>query len=501
MSPNRPLLAWNEPIPLKMYCETFDQERRLAYRPLHRRLAVGAVLLCLSAVPGDATVGLSVGTPSDPFRHVEALAEIALSHGNNRAAGTPGYDQSIDYVAEQLRGAGYAVRFEDFAFPFFEERSPPMLDSGPVGMVYSGGDLRTLANSGSGDVTAVLQPVDLGLEADPLPVSTSGCEREDFTGFVPGRIALVRRGTCPFQAKAENAQAAGAAALIIMNQGTDGQSGSFSGRLGSPATIPVLGVTTEVGTHLDAAARENAVLEVRLRIDAETGERTTRNVIAERGLTEGPFLVVGAHLDSVSAGPGMNDNASGSAAVLESALRLAQGPEAGMPVRFAFWGAEERGLLGSRHHVEALGDNERGRIALYFNLDMVGSPNFGRFLHLTQETSPEVADRMVRALREWFALRDLPIEERARRARGFGSDDASFAAKGIPTIGLFTGAGESKSEAHAERFGGTAGRPFDPCYHQRCDTAQNVDRAVLGQITDGLTYALRQVRAPGSEAP
>ena len=315
---------------------------------------------------------------------------LQTRHGGNRAAGTPGYDRSAEYVANQLRNAGYKVRLEEFTFPFFDERSPPLLVAGPTHpspYTPPSDALRTLRNSGSGEVTARLQGIDLNLNEDRLLPSTSGCEREDFAGFVPGHVALIRRGTCPFQLKVEYAQAAGAAGVIIMNQGIEGQTGAFAGHLSTPATIPVLGVSTEVGLRLAAATQEANGSEVHLKIEAETGTRSTRNVIAERDTMSGSFVVVGAHLDSVSEGPGMNDNASGSAAVLESALRLAEEPAAGMPIRFAFWGAEERGLLGSRHHLSILPEEERRRIGLYINLDMVGSPNFGRFIQYTAESS------------------------------------------------------------------------------------------------------------------
>jgi Zn-dependent M28 family amino/carboxypeptidase len=399
-------------------------------------------------------------------------------------------------VADQLRAAGYTVRFEDFTFPFFDERSPPVLVSGngePEPFTPPREALRTLVNSGSGDVTAPVQPVDLGLESDSLPTSTSGCEREDFADFTRGNIALVRRGTCPFQTKAEQAQAAGAAGLIVMNQGTSDQTGTFGGRLTTQAAIPVLGVTTEIGRRLAEAARNPSRSQVRLKIEAQTGTRSTRNVLAERGETSGSFVVVGAHLDSVSEGPGMSDNASGSAAILETALRLSKEPAAGTPIRFAFWGAEERGLVGSRHHLDALSEEERRRIRFYINLDMVGSVNFGRFIQLSQTERTAETAGIIQAFIDYFETQNLPVEERARNQRGFGSDDAAFAAKTIPTLGLFTGAGGPKSDEHATRFGGRAGQPYDPCYHKACDAAENVDRAVLGQMTDALTQVLRQV--------
>jgi Zn-dependent M28 family amino/carboxypeptidase len=191
----------------------------------------------------------------------------------------------------------------------------------------------------------------------------------------------------------------------------------------------------------------------------------------------------------------MNDNASGSSAVLEAALRLAQNPPGDHPIRFAFWGAEERGLLGSRHHLNSLPQEELRRIGLYVNLDMVGSINPARFIQTTQEPNG-IAARIVTALKGFFSAQNLPIEERAGRRRGFGSDDAAFASKEIPTIGLYTGAGEPKSEALAAKFGGAAGEPFDPCYHKACDTASNVSREVLHQMTGALIHALSRVVAP-----
>src|SRR5262249_30655765 len=144
--------------------------------------------------------------------------------------------------------------------------------------------------------------------------------------------------------KVDHAVAAGAAGLIIMNEGTNGRTDAFSGALSKGADIPVVGVPYELGRML--AGRTSA--SVRLAVDAVRGNRVTRNVLAEMGVDDkGPLIVAGAHLDSVPEGPGINDNGSGSAAVLEAALRLAQDPGRGR-MRFGFWGAEERGLIGSR---------------------------------------------------------------------------------------------------------------------------------------------------------
>jgi len=429
------------------------------------------------------------------FRHLRALQDIASASGGNRAAGTPGYDRSAAYVSEQLAKAGYQVRFEEFEFPFFEERSPAVLvvnRADGSGQSASTGALRTLANSGSGDVTARLRAVNLKLGAEPPGASASGCEGGDFKDFERGAVALIRRGTCQFQIKVENAVAAGAAGVIIMNEGTDGRKDAFSGQLTKLVPVPVVGIPYALGSTLGVEAQAGGVT-VHLAVDAVAGKRPSRNVVAETsGGDDGAWIVVGAHLDSVPEGPGINDNGSGTAAVLEAALQLAQGPaQARGHLRFAFWGAEERGLIGSRHHVDALSDEERRRIALYINLDMVGSLNFTRYVQGPAATDDGPAAVAPRELVAEFRERGLNIEERT--GTRFGSDDSSFSQKGIPTVGLYTGASGSKSEQQASLFGGTAGRPFDPCYHQACDTIENIDREVLEQNTRALVRALNAV--------
>ena len=461
-----------------------------------RALSAAALALALVTVPAQAEVGRATdATVAGPMAHIRALQDIADANGGNRAAGTAGYDRSADYVAERLRGAGYDVRFEEFTFPFFEERSPPVLALTPT--PAANGEVRTLANSGAGDVAARLMPVRLDLSADTPPgASASGCAPEDFSGFEGGAVALVRRGTCPFQAKVENAAAAGAAGVVIMNEGTSGRTDPFRGTLMRPASIPVVGVSFEHGKALASAAAAPDGAPVRLAVDAVTETRTTRNVLAAVPGEEKRTVVIGAHLDSVREGPGMNDNGSGSAAVLEAALKVAGSPAAAR-LRFAFWGAEERGLLGSRHHVARLSDDERRTIGLYLNLDMVGSPNFGRFVQGPAAAPETLGGTVRRALVSYFKDRALPVEERTgARPRGVGSDDASFADKGVPTLGLYTGAGEPKSEAHAALFGGTAGRPYDPCYHRACDTVENVSAEVLDEMTAALVHALGALDHP-----
>jgi Zn-dependent M28 family amino/carboxypeptidase len=444
-------------------------------------------------------------TDAGAFRHLRLLQDVASANGGNRAAGTAGYDRSAEYVSEQLAKAGYQVHSEKFEFPFFQERSPPVLvvnAADGAAEPASSGAVRTLANSGSGDVTAPLRVVSLNLGAEPPAASASGCEAGEFKDFEPGAVALIRRGTCQFVTKVENAVAAGAVGVIIMNEGTDGRKDAFSGQLTKLVPVPVVGIPYALGRTLGVEAQSGRVT-VHLGVDAVAEKRLSHNVIAETaGGGDGIWIVVGAHLDSVPEGPGINDNGSGTAAVLEAALQLAQEPTQGRhPLRFAFWGAEERGLLGSRHHVEALSEEERRRIALYINLDMVGSPNFTRYVQGPAIAHDGPAAVARRELVAEFRDRGLNIEERT--GTRFGSDDSSFSQKDIPTVGLYTGAGGSKSESQASLFGGTAGRPFDPCYHQACDTIDNIDRGVLEQNAQALVHALKalMVAGPGNEGP
>ena len=443
-------------------------------------------------IVGDAVPALDGVATEGTFRHLRAFQDIASMSGGNRAAGTPGYDRSAEYVAERLKEAGYLVHVEEFEFPFFEERVPPVLlvsSSDGRQEPAPAAALRTLTNSGSSNVTAQLHLVSLGLagEGSP-PASASGCKTTDFEDFERGRVALIRRGTCTFQTKVENAVAAGAAGVVLMNEGTEGRTDAFSGQLSQLAPIPVVGVSYDLGLSLEIAARAGAA--VHLEINAVTGKRLTRNVLADTARnSDSSLIIVGAHLDSVPEGPGINDNGSGSAVVLEAALRLAQGPtQARGGVRFAFWGAEERGLIGSRHHVASLSEEMRRHIALYINLDMVGSPNFARFVQGAAATGDGLAAVVRRELLAEFREHNLSVEERAEGR--FGSDGASFSQKGIPTMGLYTGAGGPKSEIQASLFGGAAGRPYDPCYHRACDTMENINRDVLEQNSRALVRAL-----------
>ncbi|TFZ03482.1 M28 family peptidase [Ramlibacter rhizophilus] len=418
-------------------------------------------------------------------RHQAALQAIADANDDTRAAGTPGYDASVRYIADMMTAAGYEVRLDAFLFNYV----PPAVlqQTAPVSATYETG---TFTGSGTGNVTAAVTAVDINLA---LPRdNTSGCEAADFAGFPAGSIALVQRGTCNFSVKALNAQAAGASAVIIFNQGnTSDREPLIVGTL-TPATtsIPVVGASFANGVSL---AQAGSVARVRVEAPREV---TQYNVIAEsRGGNPNNVVMAGAHLDSVQRGPGINDNGSGSAAILETAIQMARVTPRNK-LRFAWWGAEEAGLVGSTAYVAGLSAQDKARIALYLNFDMVGSPNHVFFIYDGDDSDgvgagpgPGGSAQIEKVFEGFFTARGIPFKGTDFSGR---SDYGPFIAQGIPAGGLFTGAEGIKTPEEEAIWGGTAGEQYDPCYHLACDTFDNNSNAALETNSDAIAYAVLQ---------
>jgi Zn-dependent M28 family amino/carboxypeptidase len=415
-------------------------------------------------------------TESGLVGHLRELQAVADAAGGTREVGTPGFQGSVDYVVRELRQAGYEPELRHFSVQASRELRPPRLEILAPGSLRPDGDYLTLEYSGSGSATATVVPVDAEGES-------SGCDRSDFDGFPQGAIALLRRGGCFFVVKAENAEAAGAAAALVFNDGGPGREDPLSATLGSPGIeIPVLGLSHSLGEDLARTPGARA----RVSVAVDNTEQETANVVADLpGCSGEGVVLLGAHLDSVAAGPGINDNGSGVAALLETAVqarRLGVRPETG--IRFGFWSAEELGLHGSRAYAESLDDPDE--IAVVLNLDMVGSPNFARLVY-------DGDGEIEASFRDWFDARGLAVDEAALEGR---SDHAPFEALGIPTGGLFTGADEPKTAEAERRFGGEGGEPHDPCYHQACDTLANVDTRVLEEMADAAAAVALELAGP-----
>ncbi|MER5260795.1 M28 family metallopeptidase [Actinosynnema sp. NPDC002837] len=198
-------------------------------------------------------------------------------------------------------------------------------------------------------------------------------------------------------------------------------------------------------------------------------------------------VMLGGHLDSVSAGPGINDNGTGSAGLLEVALAVrSTGFQPTKHLRFAWWGAEELGLVGSTYYVNSLSTTDRSRIDAYLNFDMIGSPNPGYFVY-SASGQPSGSLRLQQTLQGYFGSIGVPTELTSVGGR---SDHAAFARAGIPVGGTFTGAEGIKTSAQAQKWGGSAGVAFDRCYHRSCDTSSNVNATALDRHTDAIAHTL-----------
>ena len=444
--------------------------------------------------------------------HLRAFQQIADDTGGHRASGFEGYGASVQYVLTQLRAAGYTPRTQVFSFVTFQELTDPVLRqiSPAPGKEYTQDEFITMTYSASGDTgVRSIVPVDLNLSPNPAQrVSSSGCEASDFTGiaFPTDAIALMQRGTCPFALKATNAQAAGAAGAIIFNSGTPGNEGVIAGTLGETAqdgqptpapdvTIPVVGISYAEGDRLATQTAPTGQIIV----TAESDRRTSANVLADtRSGDPDNVTIVGAHLDSVPAGPGINDNGSGSAFLLELAIRMAKEkirPE--NRVRFAWWGAEESGLVGATRYVAAISDPEFAQIAANLNFDMLASPNHANFVYdgdfshtPPPATAPNVnpgAAFIERKFVRYFDSEDIATEPTAFDGR---SDYKPFQDNGIAAGGLFSGAEVAKSAAQVAKWGGLVNVAFDPNYHQAGDDIDNLDLEGYEDLADGGAHVL-----------
>lgn len=416
--------------------------------------------------------------------HQAAFQAIADANGGTRVSGSPGYNQSVDYVVAQMTSYGYNVTVQPFQFQTFITLSPSILEQvspPPAGPIAN----NIFSYSGSGDVTAAVT----ALPAPPAD-ATPGCEASDFAGFPAGNIALISRGACTFAIKATNAYNAGASGVVIYNNAP----GVINGTLGNDFTlnIGVTSVTQAVGQQLAATAG----LVLRLKTDTFRGIATTYNVLAEtKDGNPDNVVMVGAHLDSVNAGPGINDNGSGSAAILETAKQMAK-VKPRNKVRFAWWGAEESGLVGSIYYVNNLSQAERDKITLYLNFDMVGSPNHVFFIYDGDDSDavgagpgPAGSAEIEKTFEAFFNMRGVPFKGTDFSGR---SDYGPFIANGIPSGGLFTGAEGIKTPAEAALWGGAAGQQYDPCYHLACDTFANNNDYALDVNSDAIAFATLQ---------
>lgn len=332
------------------------------------------------------------------LRHAAALAEGIGS----RPAGSPEEKRAAEYIARELEQLGYAVEVRAFEFERFRDQGAE-LSVQPEGVALPS---RTMRLSPAGTVTAPL--VDAG-SGGPDDLAAAG---------VDGKIALIERGQLRFGVAAAAAAEAGAVAVVVSNN----EAGLFVGDLGEPGSIPVISISKQSGDNLRARLAAGPVT-VRLAVRAETLAGVSYNVVGERAGPERGTVLIGAHYDSVPAGPGANDNASGVGVALETAAILAASAYP-YTVQIVAFGAEEIGLLGSRHYVGELSEAEFAAIIAMVNLDMVGVGN---------ELRVGGTDDLV-ALAEELAGRGALPTRRLAGAGGLSSDHAPFVEAGVPAL-------------------------------------------------------------------
>jgi Zn-dependent M28 family amino/carboxypeptidase len=438
------------------------------------------------------------------LEHERALQRIAIANGGNRAATTPGYDASVTYVVDRLRDAGYNVTIDEFDFPLWTLNGPSTLaEVSPTARTFTEDTDYIVAQfSSSADLTAHIVPTnDIQIPPGGAGTGTSGCEASDFPPETAGNIALMQRGTCTFTSKYAAAKAAGAVGALIFN---DGVGADREAPIPTTATanigIPTAMISNDVGEALYNEAQAGAV-SVRIVVDATTTPNTEMNVLADsRRGNPNRTIVMGGHLDSVEAGPGINDNGSGTSTLLEIAEqvpKLARDPR--NRLRFAFWGAEEAGLVGSTAYVDELVANgDLSQVEANLNFDMLGSVNFVRFVYDGDTSSfpppmggaPPGSAQIEHVFQRYFDSQGLVSDPTAFDGR---SDYGPFIANGVAAGGLFSGAEGIKTPRQESIYGGFAGLPFDPCYHVpptngACDDFFNLSNRSLDQMSDAAAH-------------
>jgi Peptidase family M28/PA domain len=440
--------------------------------------AGGSATACDKRVNDSADTLLPCIRKDELWKYMQDFQAIADANPGadghaSRNSGEPGYKASADYVANIMRNAGYNVSIQTYTFDYFAYQGvPQMSEVSPTARDYQlVSEWNPGRSQGSTTATAV-QPVG-GTLIPPTGGSTSGCDPSDFTGFTAGNIALIQRGTCTFSNKIANAQAAGAAGVVIFNEGnTPARSGVFNGSLSDVPSIPVAFTSFDIGDDLynqyqAAVANSTALPTMTLSVQGiHDPAREDYNVIAD-SKTGDPnhTVVIDAHLDAIY-GAGMLDNASGSTTILDIG-RLMKKVHPTNRLRFIWFGGEELGLFGSKNYVNNLSADELSRIGYDLDADVTATPNYSIGV-----LDPAAVDLFGRTVSTQFPAN---VYEPSKVARDeavnyfssiglnhiffspVGTDAFEFNLAGVPASGLLTGQDCCKTQEEVDLFGGYTG--------------------------------------------
>ncbi|KAF2852834.1 Zn-dependent exopeptidase [Plenodomus tracheiphilus IPT5] len=390
----------------------------------------------------------------------EILQEIAYNtEGKNRVIGSKGHEDTVAYIKGQLE------QFPDYYT--VETQAVPL---------NIGYNASLTANNQPIEAFAVTLAPGGNVTGPLVAIPNLGCEEADFPETLEGSIALIQRGTCSYGIKVQLAAAKGAVAVVAWNN-AEGTLEGYSLQVLYPEGdfVPVAGITLGQGKALLAQLSAGADVNVHLTTDAKL--YNTLNVIAETKAGDHDNVIhISGHSDSVTAGPGINDNGSGSIAILEIALQLTNFT-VNNAVRFSWWTAEEAGLLGAEYYVHELPQAEKDKIRLMLDFDMMASPNFayqiydgdGSAFNSSGPAGSAEAEHAFAAYFDSVGLNHTEIEFDGR------SDYGPFLEAGIASGGIAGGAEGIKTEEEAEMFGGGAGVPYDVNYHEDGDTVNNLN--------------------------
>ncbi|KAI0171479.1 hypothetical protein BJ166DRAFT_589542 [Pestalotiopsis sp. NC0098] len=427
----------------------------------------------------------SLITLEDLLAGSQTLQDIADANGGTRVFGSAGHNLTVDYLYDTLSALDYYDVFKQpFVELFFEGNASLIVD----GVDYEPG---VMSYSPSGTFSAPL-----------VLVSNLGCDVTDYPEEVSGKIALISRGNCTFAVKATNAKTAGAVAAVVYNN----IAGTVSGTLGAPsdAYVPVVGISLEQGDELITALADGQVVAA-LAAESTIENRTNFNVIAEtKAGDKNNVLMLGGHSDSVAAGPGINDDGSGTIGSLTVAVALSNFAIKNA-VRFGFWGAEEYGKLGSYYYMKQLNTSEAevAKIRAYLNFDMIASPNYINGIYdgdgsTFNVSGPAGSAELEKTFQEFFRSKNTTSVAREFNGR---SDYAAFIENGIPAGGIFTGAEQIKTAEEAFLFGGEAGVAYDVNYHQAGDTINNLAQDAYLLNTKGIADSVAKYAASFDALP
>jgi hypothetical protein len=451
---------------------------------------------------------------SQLWQHLAVFQQISdqnpdhQGHGN-RDTGTNGYKQSVQYVANLMRKAGYNVSVQTYNYFARQVVGVPEFGTSDENYVLQR-DFSVARLSGAGTINAAIQP------------AGTGCFPSDFSGFVSGRVALLERGTCNFDAQVANAQAAGAAAAIIyvsrdadadpLGQFVDfgDHSTIFQARLTHQAKIPVIGVASySVGSSLLNRYTSGDAPQVHIDVRTQPTSGTDYNLIAESPFGDpNKTVVIEGHLDSIF-GAGMLDNASGSTTILEIALKLAKTNTTNR-LRYIWFGGEEIGLLGSWYYVNHLTQQQKAQIVFDLDADVTATPNYDIYVAdpatscNSRQFPPNVIPDSKFATQLWIDyFKSIGVVAMSGPFGNCGTDSNSFALVGIPDTGILTMQDCCKGQSEVNTWGGYLNNyegnvPGDDggCCDQPdrwCDNLDNNDPLVLGAVSKATGYVTLQL--------